>query len=319
MKHLRIPAAIIISISFLVLPAAAEPGKSPLKVFILAGQSNMQGHGRVPMDENKNEGKGTLEYMVRKSKQKELYKHTVDENGKWVVRDDVWISYMGKKGGLTVGYGSGGDRIGPEFQFGHVMGQKLENQVLIIKIAWGGKSLAKDFRPPGSGGEVGPYYKDLIKLTREVLDNLKTNFPGYDGKGYEIAGFGWHQGWNDGCNGDAVKQYAQNMFNFINDIRKEFKVPKMPFVIANSGFGGPGQKNSRRLGIINAQLAMNRVPAFRNNVITIETRMFFRPPEMSPANQGYHWNHNAETHFLIGNAMGEAMAKLVKIADARKK
>ena len=167
MKHLSIPAAIIIYISILILPATAEqPGKSPVKVFILAGQSNMQGHGKVPMDENKNGGQGTLEYMVKKSKQKELYKHTVDENGKWVVRNDVWISYMGKKGGLTVGYGAGGDRIGPEFQFGHVMGQKLENQVLIIKIAWGGKSLAKDFRPPSSGGEVGPYYKDLIKLTR---------------------------------------------------------------------------------------------------------------------------------------------------------
>ena len=50
--------------------------------------------------------------------------------------------------GITVGYGARNDRIGPELQFGHVIGDYFENQVFLIKTAWGGKSLAKDFRPP---------------------------------------------------------------------------------------------------------------------------------------------------------------------------
>jgi len=208
--------------------------------------------------------------------------------------------------------GSRGSSIGPEFQFGHVMGDHFKNQVLIIKNAWGGKTLAGDFRPPSSGGQVGSFYKDTIKNTRDVLANLKTHFPDYAGQGYEIAGFGWHQGWNDGCNAKMVAEYEKNMANFIRDIRKEFKVEKMPFVIANSGFGGRANKNSRRVGLMEAQLAVAKHDEFKGNVFTVETRDFFRPPEESPSKQGYHWNGNAETYFLIGDAMGREMVKLIE-------
>ena len=32
--------------------------------------------------------------------------------------------------------------------------------------------------------------------------------------------------------------------------------------------------------------------------------------DQSPSGQGYHWNSNAETYFLIGEAMGQAMLRL---------
>ena len=178
----------------------AQAGKSPLKVFILAGQSNMEGAGQIKMNPERNEGKGSLEYIVKDPKTAARCKHVVDKDGKWVVRDDVWIWYFDRKGGLTAGYGAKETTIGPEFQFEHAMGEALDNQVLLIKIAWGGKSLQKDFRPPSSGGEVGPYYTEMLKHIKDVLANIKTHFPDYDGKGYEIAGFGWHQGWNDRVN-----------------------------------------------------------------------------------------------------------------------
>ena len=63
------------------------------------------------------------------------------------MRDDVQISFkVGdkvRKGGLTVGYtGYGGSsHIGPELGFGFVMGDFFEEPVLLIKTAWGGKSL----------------------------------------------------------------------------------------------------------------------------------------------------------------------------------
>jgi alpha-galactosidase len=289
---------------------AGQAGKGPVKVFILAGQSNMEGQGIIKMDPNRNEGKGSLEYLVKNPATAERYKHLVDKKGEWVVRDDVWIWYLGRKGGLTVGYGAKESLIGPELQFGHVMGDYFENQVLLIKMAWGGKSLAKDFRSPSSGGEVGPYYTEIVKQVKDVLGNLKTHFPAYDGQGYEIAGFGWHQGWNDRVNQAFNDEYEKNMANFIRDIRKDLGVKNLPFVIAETGMSGQEEKHPRALSLMRAQAAVAEYPEFKGNVAFVGTKEFWRPQEVSPSGQAYHWNNSAETYFLIGNGMGEAMKKL---------
>lgn len=42
-------------------------------------------------------------------------------------------------------------RIGPELEFGNTIGEKYDEQILIIKTAWGGNSLHLDFRPTSSG------------------------------------------------------------------------------------------------------------------------------------------------------------------------
>jgi len=49
---------------------------------------------------------------------------------------------------------------------------------------------------------------------------------------------------------------------------------------------------------------------FQGNVAFVETKAFWRPADVSPSGQAYHWNNNAETYYLIGQAMGEAMKKL---------
>ena len=49
-------------------------------------------------------------------------------------------------------------------------------------------------------------------------------------------------------------------------------------------------------------------------VKAIETRDFFRPVEFSPVDQGYHFNHNAETHYLIGKAMAKGMNQIIQEA-----
>ncbi len=118
-------------------------------------QSNMEGQGVVSMDHPKyyNGGRGNLVWSMEHSPSKDKMQHLRDTNGQWIVRNDVDISFkVGgtvREGGLTVGYtGYGGSsHIGPELQFGHVMGDFFEEPVLLIKAAWGGKSLYKDFRP----------------------------------------------------------------------------------------------------------------------------------------------------------------------------
>ncbi|KKK61998.1 hypothetical protein LCGC14_3008740, partial [marine sediment metagenome] len=88
-----------------------EPQKKPVKVFLLAGQSNMEGQGVVSMDHPQyyNGGRGNLVNVMKNSKKAHLYKHLKDENGKWVVRDDVKITFGKRSGDLTIGYtGYGG-------------------------------------------------------------------------------------------------------------------------------------------------------------------------------------------------------------------
>ena len=118
-----------------------RPG--PVKVFILAGQSNMEGKAKVSL----------LEYQAS-SRPRATSSSTCRKDGKWIERDDVWIKFLDRKGKLTVGYGSP-KCIGPELEFGTVVGDHYDEPVLLIKTAWGGRSLYRDFRSPSAGLPAG--------------------------------------------------------------------------------------------------------------------------------------------------------------------
>jgi hypothetical protein len=291
-------------------PSIAADRRDKLQVFILAGQSNMEGQGVVSMDHPKyyNEGKGNLVWSMAQSASKDQMQHLKNGTGEWAVRNDVDISFKVRgavrKGPLTVGYtGYGGSsHIGPELQFGHVMGDFLEEPVLLIKTAWGGKSLYQDFRPPSSSGEVGPYYTQMIQEIHDALQALGE-------EEYEIRGFVWMQGWNDMCTAPAVPEYAENLVHLATDIRREFKSPKLPIVVGELGNGGPAKPDSGMQKFRDAQqLGAENI----ENALFVMTQDFARPPELSPnTGHGHHWYGNAESYFLIGHALGEGMKKLL--------
>jgi len=300
-----------------VTASAAQPGKSPIKVFILAGQSNMEGHGVI---QGRPDQLGTLELLTKDPKTADKYKHLLDKNGEWIVRDDVWLSYYETKCPLTIGRSAARGAIGPELAFGWVVGDYLDNQILMIKVAPGGTSLAGPWRPPSSGktrdgkdrGEGGEHiYDEMIASVKKQLADIKSDFPDYDGRGFEIVGLGWHQGWNDGCSSDAVAEYETNMVNFIRDVRRDLGVPDLPIVIGGSGFGGWGQTIDRRLGVMAAQKAAAEREEFKGTVRYVETRGFFRDGPVSPRPIRYHWCCNAESYYLIGESMGHAMIELI--------
>ena len=223
---------------------AAE--KKPLRVFILAGQSNMEGHAKIE----------TFDYIGDDPATAPLLKMMRGVDGKPTVCDGVWISYFtgsGDKNGegfgkLTAGYGSrskpdqDGGKIGPEFTFGLTMDAALAEPVLIIKTAWGGKSLHTDFRPPSAGAyemndyqkklyygppghgvpkdmdqwlaekkkDTGHYYRLMVEHVKKVLADPKRVVPGYDpAQGYELAGFVWLQGWNDMVDGHVYPAHGK--------------------------------------------------------------------------------------------------------------
>lgn len=297
--------------------AMPDSGLAPLKVFILAGQSNMVGAGIVAADPNRNEGKGTLEHLAKSPATSAAYAHLVDAEGNWIARDDVWISYFEREGKLSVGYGSNEGTIGPELGFGQIVGEAIKEPVLLIKVAWGGKSIGADFRPPSAGGEVGPAYTDLFAQIHTVLGSIDARFPEIEHDGYELLGIGWHQGWNDRVNQAFNDAYEENLSCFIRDARKELGIPDLPFVIAETGMSGHEETHPRALSLMAAQLAVAQREEFRGNVAFVGTRDFYRTKEESPSGQAYHWNNNAETYYLIGAGMGEGMRELLKLQQAK--
>jgi hypothetical protein len=139
-------------------------------------------------------------------------------------------------------------------------------------------------------------------------------FPDYNGK-YQLAGFAWHQGWNDGCDVNMTNEYEFNLANLIRDVRRDLNVPNLPFVIGVSGFNGYHADHGRRDAIVAAQDAVanaTRYPEFAGTVVSVDTRAFQRGPiPESPGTEVHHWNNNCETYWLIGEAMGHGMLELL--------
>ena len=178
----------------------------------------------------------------------ERYAHLKDAEGNWVVRDDVHVRFRNRQGvmagGLTIGYTGYGSmdsrhHIGPELQIGHRLGDALEAPVLLVKTAWGGKSLFKNFRPPSAGGETGEFYTKMLAEVNEALDAVPEEFPQLAGRPLVVRGFVWFQGWNDMYDEDARAQYEDNLVHLIGDVRAEYNTPRLPVIIGELGNGGP--------------------------------------------------------------------------------
>lgn len=270
----------------------------------------MEGQGVVSMNHAKhyNGGKGNLEWSMKNGKSKARMTHLKDENGKWTVREDVEISFKSRrglrKGPLTIGFTAygGSSHIGPELQIGHILGDHFKEKVLLIKTAWGGKSLYADFRPPSSGGTTGPYYNKMLEETHAALAELKKG-------SYELCGFIWMQGWNDMSSKPAIPEYAQNLVNLVKDIRKEFNTPNLPVVIGELGNGGPKASGSMKEFRKAQKAGAEKI----SNAIFVETTSCARPKELSPnTGHGHHWYGNAESYFLVGEELGKGMLKILK-------
>ena len=314
-----------------------------VKVFILMGQSNMVGTGDIlPADKQ-----GTLTTFTTTEKK---HPYLVDEAGQWTARKDVhYYDARVKKGGPLSATSNNGKSIGPELGFGFVMGQLLDEPVLVLKSCIGNRSLGWDLLPPGSerfqaevterGGQkvtktfagykdtpdswiegepkkevawyAGKQYDDDMTNAKTALENFATIYPDYKGQDYEIAGFVWWQG-NKDQNAVHAARYEQNLARLIPALRKDYNAPNAKFVLA-TGCGFTGREGFG-LQITEAQLAIadtKKHPEFAGNVKGVDSRDLWREADVSPKNQGYHYNRNAETYMEVGLRLGWAMAELL--------
>ncbi|MCE9524507.1 MAG: sialate O-acetylesterase [Planctomycetales bacterium] len=310
-----------------------EPDMSkPAQVFILMGQSNMVGMGRIAG------GDGGLEHAI---KVKKLYPYLVDDEGKWASRADVrYVRVMqGKKGSMMLFNNEPMNvatckSIGPEFGLAHFVGDFIDAPVMILKSCIGNRSLGWDLLPPGSepydgepgyrgtkenpkgnGEKVeGRWYAGLqydadVEYSKTVLSDLNKYYPG--AKSYEVAGFFFWQGEKDTGNATHAAHYEENLVRFIKSLRKDFNAPGAKFVLgtlgeAKKGCGGNEGK------ILEAHLAVDgdsgKHPEFKGNVKTVYTN----PLSKGGSGNG-HYGSNAETYMNVGEAMGQAMVELLKI------
>jgi alpha-galactosidase len=351
--------------SLLATVATAEDSKSPLQVYILAGQSNMDGQAHIR----------TIEFLGEDKEHGHLLKTFKPDGETFVTRDDVWVANAGVYDKLQTGFGGRrdynklGTNIGPEYAFGYYMGEATKEQILLIKFAPGGQSLHVNFRPPSSGktgnekldGQiltkevadrwnegrqepvVGLQYRSLVRYIHKTLGNLKKNFPDYDEKvGYEIAGLVWFQGYNDLFDVTGRQQYGQNLVHLINDLRTEFKSPKMKVVVGVMGVNGPNnEENPKQKDVRDGQRHVNTVPEFADNVKAVETGHFLHPeivairtagwlnkkrdlkknpitPEenamlqRATSNKGYHYFGEGRFFILVGKNFADTMLELNK-------
>lgn len=339
---------------------AADQSKK-VQVFILMGQSNMVGMGDINPE-------GTAGTLLTLTKTEKKYPWLRDDAGQWTVRKDVYYyDARVKKGSPLSALSNNGKSIGPELGFGFVMGQILDEPVLILKSCIGNRSLGWDLLPPGSqryqaevterGGQkvtkvfagykdrpdswlmdpakglatepppwvdrksgkpiewyAGKQYDDDLANAKAALENLAKIYPGYQGQGYEIAGFVWWQGNKDSFNPVHAARYEQNLARLISQLRQDYDAPHAKFVLA-TGCGVTG-RDGLGLQIAEAQLAVgdaSKHPEFVGNVKAVDSRDLWREANVSPKNQGYHYNRNAETYLEVGLRLGWAMTDLIRM------
>jgi len=309
----------------------------PVQVYILLGQSNMLGAGKVAGDRE-----GTLEHAV---KDKKKYPYLVDDAGNWTERKDVRNVRVAGTGTRTTRlclnqWMTITGNIGPEYGIGHYVGHVTDAPVMILKSCTGNRSLGWDLLPPGSeryeveekgktmvyagykdspakwekgtepkkiGWYAGMQYDGDVARAKTVLAELDKYYPG--AKKYEVAGFFFWQGDKDRYNAAHASRYEQNLVHFIKTLRKDFNAPKAKFVVATLG---QTKKNAggNEGKILQAQLAVDgrtgKYPEFKGNVASVYSHPFWHG-----GSSAGHYGGNAETYMDVGEAMGRAMAQLL--------
>ena len=305
---------IVVFLGFL-LGISCRADAKPLKVFILAGQSNAQGHADV----------STFNSMMADPETAAILKDMLHQDGTPHVCEKVWISSIGSAGEdaagvpkeqigkLTVGFGASSKKIGPELTLGIYLEKALNEPILIIKTAWGGRNIHTDFRPPSAGPRkindftlerwkernldieeetakavknVGVTYHQMMDHIKHVLEDIKRVVPDYDPKeGFELAGFVWFQGWNDHVDGwtypnrsqpGGYDEYTKLLQMFIKDVRKDLAAPNMPFIIGVMGVDGKkGEERSDMKNFRAAQNAAAMLPEFKGNVAAVQTALYW--------------------------------------------
>jgi hypothetical protein len=269
---------------------------TPVPVFLMAGQSNMEGYGPVRAEDTGDwEFSMSLNTLIEMGDERAAIREP---------RSDVWIEFRhgdGRQpsGLLALGFGADARFIGPELGLGEVLGEELDEPIVMYKAAHGGTTLGADWRSPSAGGITGPLYEEMLTqfaLFRE--QDLMATFPeAMEERGYRIAGFIWLQGWNDQFEDGFVEQYEDNLVALISDVRTALEDPGLPAIIVE----GPTLQEELRQA---RQAAIGRLEAIQpGRTVFVETEDLVE--EEVPGN--FHFHFSARNYLEVGRRTGRAL------------
>lgn len=198
---------VFLSLIPLMIVSADEAANDVIRVFVFAGQSNMEG-----ADSKVADIKRFPPFVGLENPQPDVrFSYCIGRDNK--TQSDGWTELAPVRG-----------MVGPELSFAREVTTRTQGPIAIIKVAAGGTHLGGDWNPDRPQGfKMFPLALDRV---RRSLDDLERQ-----GLKYRLEGFMWHQGENDMFEPDYMKNYGDNLQNFVGKWRKELDAPELRFYI----------------------------------------------------------------------------------------
>ena len=265
----------IFFISLLLLPLGLVQARTSehYEIFILLGQSNMDGRGKVQDLTNQlaQYQKPQPNVMINYSGGG-LHRPLLQSQG----IEPLQPGFSSPTAGKTTTLPS--INFGPEVSFGAAMAQALPGKkILLIKCSEGGTNISSDWNP----NRKGSLYENFITFLQATEKTLKDR-----GDSYEVRGVLWHQGESDAKN----PNYSTLLTNFIQRVRTDLASPNLPFLI------GQAYDNGNRKILFDAQDTVAKsVP----NTAIVSSK------ELNTIDNGTHFD--AASQIELGKRFAEAM------------
>jgi iduronate 2-sulfatase len=246
------------------------------QLFLLGGQSNMDGRGNV--SELPKELSTNPEILL-------FYKNEAHTSKDWVSLQGGYSIKPGYKGELPSA------TFGPEIGFGLNIAKGLPGQhIALLKACKGGTSLSKDWVPgiKGDTKSQGPLYRNFLEAFSSATQALKEK-----GHTFVIKGMIWHQGESDAAK--SSEEYKKMLTEFIARVREDLNLPNLPFVI------GEVYDNGKRDSIRMAQQAVAQ---------SVPNTGFISAKDTKTWDNGTHFD--AASQILLGERFAAEMLRLLK-------
>lgn len=182
-------------------------------VYLLAGQSNMDGRGAVSdLDDQR---RAPFDDAII------FYRNLQASSEDWRPLGPGFSIPVKYKGGLP------SPTFGPELGFAAAMFEAHPiRKLALIKGSKGGTNLRADWKPRthGDPNSQGPRYRDFIETIEIATKKLSDR-----GDTYTLHGLLWHQGESDAKSKTEV--YQKRLKKFFVRIREDVGVPDPPVVV----------------------------------------------------------------------------------------